>query len=136
MNTQKTSITVKRTHIERFVFSFLIGFTILYGLEHFGKFSYSHGYNDGRNSFETLVSVSEKATAIYYKTYFGNKVETGGNGFTLADLVLKSSEFNTYSSKSYYYTQATLLDYKYGIGFSVGLFLIAFLIANFKINIS
>lgn len=139
MSSEKIALNIKRVHIQRFVISLLLGFGILYGIEHFGKFSYLHGYNPPqyeKPSFEVRVPYLTKATAIYYETYFGNKVETGGNGFTLYDLSNRDSDFHKYSSKSYYYTKATLMDYKYGVAFFIGLFVILTLFANVKIKIS
>ena len=34
------TIEIKKVHIRNLILSFILGFSILYGLEHFGKFEY------------------------------------------------------------------------------------------------
>lgn len=133
------TIEIKKVYIRNLVISFLLGFTILYSLEHFGTFRFNHNYSpeySGKPSLEYQVPYSTKVSKILYKTYFDNTVETNGNGFTISDLVSSDSTFNTYSSKSYYYTQATIKDFKYGLYISLGLFFITLLITNFKIKLT
>ena len=46
------------------------------------------------------------------------------------------SDFKKYSVKSFYYTQATMKDYKYGIYISLVLFIISLFFTNFKIKLT
>lgn len=134
------TIEIKKIHVRNLFLSFILGFIILYGLEHFGKFSYI-GDTPPQNNYEKpslvqYVPSTTKVSRIYFDSYFDNRVETSGNGFDLYDLNYKDTEFNKYTTKSYYYTQATIEDYKYGIYISLGLFIITLFFTNFKIKLT
>lgn len=133
------TIEIKKVHIRNLFLSVIVGFGILFGLEHFGQFSYKHNYVESyqdKPSFETLVPGNATITYIKYITYFGNEFQTNGNGFTMADLNFSDTEFNKYSTKSYYYTQATIKDMKYGIYISSGLFVLTLFFTNFKFKLT
>ena len=131
------TIEIKKTYLINLIVSFILGFGILYGLEHLGKFSYKVNsppeYDSmGRMMIETLVSGDTKVSNISYKTFFKNRIETAGNGFTISDLNYSNSDFDKYSTKSYYYTQASITDLKYGVFISIGIFIISIFFTNFK----
>lgn len=135
------TIEIKKVTLRNLILSLVIGFTILFCLEHFGQFSYiantPNEYDDlGR--IKTIVNVKSdtEVNAIYYDTFFGNKVTTGGNGFNIYDLSFKDSEFKKYSSKLYYIIEAFKLDINYGFYFSIGIFAIFIFFSNFKIKLS
>ncbi len=135
------TIEIKKVHIRNLFLSFIVGFGILFGLEHFGKFSYIADtpieYDSlGRVKMVTYVDYDTKLRNIYFDTFFGEKLSTEGNAFTISDLNFSDSEFNKYPVKSYYYTQATIKDYKYGIYISIALFFITLLFTVFKIKIT
>lgn len=133
------TIEIKKVHIRNLLFSFIVGFGILFFLEHFGNFAFNHDYVESSNakpSFTTEIPYSTKVSKIKYKTYFENIVETNGNGFTFDDVSSSNSEFNKYHSKSYYYTQAMFKDSKYGVLISLIIFLITLIFNNFKIKIT
>lgn len=135
------TIEIKKVHIRNFILSFILGFGILYGLEHFGKFSYisdspTEYDSSGRVKLTTYVSANTRVITIYYETFFKNKIETYDNGFDVGDLNYSDTDFDKYSVKSYYYTQATLKDFKFGIYISLGLFLLTLFFTNFKIKLS
>lgn len=132
------TIEIKKVHIRNLFLSFIVGFGILFGLEHFGTFRYEHSYtqnSNGKPAFEYQVPATTPVSKIKYETYFGDEIQTDGNGFDLYDLNYKETEFNRYSTKSYYYTQATIKDFKYGIYISIALFFITLLFTAFKIKI-
>lgn len=135
------TIEIKKSTIRNFFISITIGFSILYGIEHLGTFSYltnsPQQYDEqGRPYLEYQIPATTKVSRIMYKTYFGNLVETDGNGFDVFDLNYAGTEFSKYSSKSYYYTQATIKDFKYALFISLGLFLIALFFSTFKFKLS
>jgi hypothetical protein len=135
------TIEIKKSTIRNFLLSFIIGFSVLYGLEHLGNFSYIADNPieyDGNGRPKMVTSVDSKTTLseINFKTYFNNQVKTAGNGFSIYDLSYDNTEFNNYQAKSYFYTQATIEDYKYGLYFSLGLFLISLFFTNFKFKLS
>lgn len=134
------TIEIKKVHIRNLFLSFILGFGALYGLEHFGSFSYKTELPPQNNyekpSLSREVPGTTKVLYIYFDSYFDNRVETSGNGFDLYDLNYSGTEFNKYSTKSYYYTQATLKDFIYGVYISLGLFLITLFFTNFKIKFS
>lgn len=135
------TIEIKKVHLRNLLLSFILGFGILYGLEHFGKFSYISDsqteYDSlGRVKMTTYVSATTRVITIYYQTFFKNKITSDGNGFDVGDLNYSDTDFDKYSVKSYYYTQATLKDFKYGIYISLGLFLLTLFFTNFKIKLS
>lgn len=135
------TIEVKKVHIRNLVLSFLLGFGILYGLEHFGQFSYISVYShtdvptDVEGITQTYNTYGDKVSQIIYTTFFNNEIKTNGNGFTIYDFSFSDTDFNMYSVKSYYYTQAAIKDLIYGIYISFGLFIISLLFTNFKIKI-
>lgn len=135
------TIKIKKVHIRNLFISIILGFGILYGLEHFGKFRYlpdapTEYDSDGRIKAVVEVPYLSKVLQIYFDTFFEKTIQTSGNNFTISDLAFQDSEFNRYTSKSYYYTQATIKDYKYGIYISLGLFIISLFFTNFKIKLT
>ena len=134
------TIEIKKVHIRNLFLSFILGFGILYGLEHFGNFSYKadsppqNSYE--KPSFRREVPLTTKVLYIYFDSYFDTIIETSGNGFNLFDMNYADGDFKKYSVKSYYYTQATIKDFKYGIYISIGIFLLTLFFTNFKIKIS
>jgi hypothetical protein len=118
------TIEIKKIHIRNLLMSLIIGFIILYCLEHFGKFSYILEDND-----------SPKVSSIYYRTYFKNQIQTSGNGFVYYDMNFEDSDFNKYNVKSYYYTQATKEDYKYGFFISIFIFSVFSFFSFFKLKL-
>ena len=134
------TIEIKKVHLRNLFISFILGFITLYGLEHFGKFSYIAD-SPPQNSYEKLslveyVPATTKVLRIYFDSYFGKRIETSGNGFDLYDLNYSDTDFNKYTTKSYYYTKATIEDYKYGIYISLCLFIISIFFTNFKIKLT
>lgn len=134
------TIQIKKTYIINLIISFLIGFSLLYGLEHNGRFTYN--YDESTNSYhteeltwESRVSLDARITNFTYHTFFGNQVVFLGNGFTIEDLSYSESKFNLYSAQSYYFTQATIKDYKYGLLFTLIIFILIIFFKNFKIKI-
>lgn len=136
----KKEIKIKSSYIRYFIFSFLIGFSILYILEHCGKFSYMAktlpNQSANKASFVEYVNPNTRLVNITFETFFKNTVMTNGNGFNVGDLYYSDSSFHKYSNKSYYFTQAVLKDYVYGLYFSLAIFLIIVLFSEFKIKIS
>jgi hypothetical protein len=135
------TIEIKKSTIRNSLLSIIIGFSVLYGIEHFGNFSYIannpieyDGY--GRPKIVTSIDSKTKISEISFKTYFDNQVKTAGNGFSIYDLSYVDTEFNNYQAKSYYYTQATIKDYKYGLYISLCLFLASLFFTTFKIKLS
>ncbi len=134
------TLAVKKAYIRNLILSIFIGFSILYSLEHFGKFKYiaaePHSNNfSGKYSFTSKVSGDTPLSSIYYSSFFDNEIRTPGNGFTVADLNYTGSSFHQYSTKSYYYTQATIIDYKYGVYISLVLLLLSIFLTEIKIKI-
>lgn len=135
------TIEIKKTTIRNFILSFIIGFSVLFVLEHFGKFSYTVNTpreydSSGRLMAYSYVKGDTKVDRIYYDTYFGNKIESSGNNFTVADINYADTDFDKYSVQSYYYTKASITDSKYGIYISLILFIIALFFSIFKIKFS
>ena len=134
------TIEINKTHIRNLILSIILGFGILYGLEHLGKFSYvadtPNQNNNEKPSFVQNVPSTTKVLKIYYNSFFSNRIETEGNGFDLYDMNYKDTKFNKYSTKSYYYTKATIKDFKYGIYISLGIFMITLFFSQFKIKLT
>ncbi|NCQ52448.1 hypothetical protein GW796_11345 [archaeon] len=133
------TIEIKKSTIFKLFLSFVIGFGVLYGLQHFGTFSFleEQTYNPNeRVSLTRDISTDANVSTIIFPTYFGKKITTRGNGFKVKDIYFLSGSFHKYSNKSYYYTQATIEDYKYGIYFGLGLFVVIMFFTYVKIRIS
>lgn len=137
------TIEIKKITIRNFILSLLLAFSILFALEHFGKFSYiaesttmDYTNNNSKLTFGDYVPNTTKVAAIYYETYFENTFQTHGNGFDIGDLNYANSDFDKYSVKCYYYTQATIKDYKYGLFFTLIIFIVFYFFNNFKIKLS
>ena len=133
------TIEIKKIYFKYLLISYLLGFSVLYGLEHFGTFSYDHLYSQpssDRLSLTYEVPSNTKVEHIRYETYFNNTIFTDGNGFDIYDLHYSDTDFNNYKTKSYYYTQATIEDYKYGIYLSIFLFIVSLIFINFKIKLT
>uniref|UniRef100_UPI00404AA795 hypothetical protein n=1 Tax=Flavobacterium sp. TaxID=239 RepID=UPI00404AA795 len=133
------TVEINKNYIFTLLLSLILGFIILYGIEHLGKFSYLSSseptYSNGKPTLTSSVSGNTKVSKIYYYSFFDTKVETSGNGFDLYDINYSNTDFDKYSVKSYYYTKATIEDYKYGIYISLGLFLILIFFRKFKIKL-
>ena len=135
------TIEIKKVHIRNLFLSFILGFGILFGLEHFGQFSYiapsPTTYDEqGRINMTNYISPQTKVSSIYYETFFKNKITTGGNGFEAVDLAYLDGDFYTYSNKIYYITEALKQDYRCGIYISLSLFLLTIFFSVFKIKIT
>ena len=133
------TLNIKKKTLKAFFLSMLIGGMILYVLEHFGQFSYvaaQKSYLNTKPSFVTYNSLDTELTSIFYQSFFGNQIRTNGNGYNIADINYSDTSFDKYSVKSYYYTQATIRDYKYGIYFGLILFALIMFFTHVKIKIS
>lgn len=131
------TIEIKKATIRNLFLSFILGFAVLFGLEHFGTFKYIlvRTSFEGRPTFEQQVPATTKVSTIEYHTFFKNLFTTDGNGFDAYDLNYSGTEFNTYATKSYYYTQAVIKDFIYGIYISLGIFILSILFSTFKIKL-
>lgn len=133
------TIVIKKATIFKFVLSFILGFVILYGLEHYGKFSFLEEQTISQNqkpSFTRDISLDANLNTIIYSTFFGKEIRTDGNGFQVKDIYFSSGIFHKYTNKSYYYTKSTIEDYKYGLYFSLGIFILLIFFTYVKIKIS
>ena len=132
-------IKIRKKNILFLIISIIVGFGILYTFEHFGEFNFlmpstNTEYNSkGQIKMYSEQKLDAKVRKIYYTTYFGNTVETDGNGFTIGDM-MSYGDFNNYENKSYYYTKAMFKDYLYGLYFSLAIFLIFIFFSYFKIK--
>lgn len=133
-------IEIKKVHVKYLLISFVIGFITLYGLEHFGEFSYlteSSGISSNEKpSLSEYIPWTTKVSQIYYQSYFENEVKTEGNGFDVSDVNNSDTEFNKYAVLSFYYTKALIADLKYGIYISFTIFIIILLLTNIKIKLT
>lgn len=133
------TIEIKKTTILKFIFSFILGFAILYGLEHYGKFSFLEEQTTNQNnkpSFTRDISTTANLNTIIYSTFFGKEIRTNGNGFKVKDIYFSYGDFHKYSNKSYYYTKSTIEDYKYGLYIGLGIFIILMFFTYVKIKVS
>ena len=135
------TIIIKKGNILKFIFSFILGFIILYGLEHYGKFSFLEEQTQTVNrnkklSFTRDISTDANLNTIIYKSFFGKEIRTGGNGFKVKDIYFSSGDFHKYTNKSFYYTKSVVEDYKYGLYFSLGIFTLFMFFTYIKIKIS
>lgn len=134
------TLEIKKIYIRNMFLSIIFGFSLLYLLEHFGRFSYipdSPNQNESTKiSLVISLPVRTKVLNISFNTFFGDLVETRGNGYSIYDMIHEEGGFNKYSVKSYYYTQATIKDFKYGVYFSIATFIISLLLTNFKIKLT
>lgn len=131
------TIEIKKATLLIIPISLIIGFALLFTLEHFGTFSYITDYRpdaQAKPSFTYYVDSNSGVTSIMYRTYFNKEVMTSGNGFNVGDLNFSETEFNKYTTKIYYYTEATKEDYLYGLMFSGAIFLILLFFSYFKIK--
>ena len=131
------TITIKRNIFKIIFISIFAGFALLFGLEHFGDFSYVASSTNNSNdqlSFTSYIDNDTPVNSIYFESFFNNKVETRGNGFNAIDVHYKESEFHTYSNKLYYFIEATKLDYIYGAIFSIVIILTILFFQNIKIK--
>lgn len=133
------TIIIKKGNIVKFLLSFILGFVILYGLEHYGKFSFLEEQTVNRNdklSFTRDISTDANLNTIIYRTFFGKEIRTSGNGFKVKDIYFSSGDFHKYTNKSYYYTKSVIKDYKFGLYFSLGIFILFMFFTYIKIKIS
>ncbi len=134
------TIEIKKERIRDLFLSFLLGFIFLFGLEHFGQFSYiapsPTTYDQkGRINMVNYIAPQTKVSSIYYQSFFKNKVTTNGNGFSAMDLAYTDGDFYIYSNKIYYIIEALKLDFKYGIIISLVLFLLTVFFSIFRFKI-
>lgn len=135
------TIEIRKVHIRNLIISFILGFTTLYGLEHFGSFSHIPVYiglnrdSDGRLKTYIEVPNTTDVALIRYTSYFGSLTQRSGYEFRVLDLIDSQSNYNKYSYKSSYYIQSTLKDFKYAIYFSIGIFIITLLFTELKIKL-
>lgn len=135
------TIEIKKVHIRNLFLSIIVGFGVLFILEHFGQFSYIAEnnnpirYDNEKPRFSEFISNDTNVRNIYFTTFFGDQVITAGNGFLVKDIGYSDGEFYTYSNKIYYIVEAVKTDLKYGFYFSLGLFLLTLLFSIFKFKL-
>lgn len=135
------TIEIKKVHIRNLFLSFILGFGILFILEHFGQFSYiaennnPAKHNNEKLDFSEYISNDSKVKSINYTTFFDRQIITGGNGFLAKDIGYSDGEFYTYTNKIYYIVEAVKTDLKYGFYFSLGLFLLTVFFSIFKLKL-
>jgi hypothetical protein len=135
------TIEIKKVHLRNILLSFILGFGILFCLEHFGKFSFIMERASTTNislkpSFYAYTSDDALVSSIYYDSFFKNKVSTGGNGFLQDDLRYSDGDFYLYENKLFYIIEAWKLDFKYGFLISIFLFVLFVFFNNYKIKFS
>lgn len=130
------TLEINKVHIRNLILSFLTGFLVLFVLEHFGEFSYKADYVGNSVSLVEQIPMSTKVLYVKYQTFFDNTIQTSGNGWSIYDLNYTESDFRNYTSTSYYYTQATIMDFKYGIYISFGIFVVTVFFSQFKIKLT
>ncbi|MBB6680829.1 hypothetical protein H4O20_05180 [Aequorivita sp. 609] len=134
------TIKIKKYLIRNLLFSFVIGFGLLYILEHFGEFKYIANSDtptydkNGMINFTVYHKPTDLIISIIYISFFNSEVKTEGNGYNVGDLAYSNSNFYTYPVKSYYYTKAALLDIKYAFYFSITIFAFTLIFTEFKIK--
>lgn len=134
-------IEIKKQSLNYLISSFFIGFIILFGLEHFGKFTYDYDYDSTvpagvKPSLTVSVPINTKLRKITFYSFFGNQVKTEGNGFTVADVAMPDGDFTRYPVKCYYYTKSLSVDFMYGICLSISIFLIFMFFSTFKFKLT
>ncbi|TBH73870.1 hypothetical protein [Aquirufa nivalisilvae] len=132
-------IEIKARIINQFFISFLLGFSIVFGLQHYQKIEFMPEYTPTnisglKPSFEESIPYNTKISYLSMGTYFGNMYKEKGNGLMIIDLY-DNKVFN-YEMKSRYYFEATVLDYKYGILISIICFIFILFIDNIKIKLT
>ena len=135
------TIEIKKTHIRNLFLSFILGFGILFGLEHFGKIMYKHDYSHVNEKTETEgITVSyntfgDEVKEILFTSPLNSEILINGNGFTMYDLNYKDSEFNKYSNMLYFYTEAFKKDILFGFLFSAVIFVLIWITSTFKFRL-
>lgn len=131
------TITINKKTLLVFLLSLVLGFGILFLIEHFGKFNSTYypvrtetdyGFIENTPSDTPLLSIS-------YHTPFGSEVKTSGNGFTIFDMKYKDVGLNLYENKIYYILNGLKTDFLYGLLFSTIIFVITIFFKNFKIKV-
>lgn len=136
------TIKIRKYLIRNLLLSFIIGGSLLYCLEHFGHFKYfAHSdtpLKDQQGNYNLTVyhKSSDMVYRIIYISFYDSEIETAGNGYNVGDFAYSSSDFNKYSVKSYYYTQATFKDFKYAICFSISIFALTLFFTEIKIKLT
>lgn len=137
MKNQKI-IKISTSSILAFFVSYIIGFIIVFTLNHFGKFSYiadQTGVNN-ENSFIAYVPVTNQIADLYYTSFFDSKILIRYPGYQIADIQQKEGDFHIYSNKVQYYTNATIKDYLYILLIGSILFLAYIFFTKFKITLT
>lgn len=128
---EKKEITVNPKMIKKFFLSFLLGFISLYFIEHKSS---TKAYPGKLDYNERFVNMDLKISALYLETFFGERVPIPTDNWKNRDVYYKS-DFHNYKYSSQRYLKATIIDYKYGILFSLIYFLIFIFFSFFKFKV-
>ena len=111
---------------QEIIVSLLIGISLIFITNHFGKFSYS--YLEGGKPQDVIVR------KINYKTPLGTEVETNNDGYTMLDVLYKDFASDYYPRVTYY-LKSSLKETPYIILLSGLIFLIFFRLRKFDLNL-
>ena len=110
-------VTIKiNSSIPKFLLlGIVLGIITVFGIEHFGKFSYLEEarympVQNGKPSFTREISMNTPISQIYFKTPFGSNLTFGGNGYKVSDMYFSNQGLHKYSNKVEYYVKATSKD--------------------------
>uniref|UniRef100_UPI0040485A2E bZIP transcription factor n=1 Tax=Mariniflexile sp. TaxID=1979402 RepID=UPI0040485A2E len=119
------------------VFGLLLGFTMVFAIEHFGKFSYmeevdysKNNLSNGKLSFTRDIPYNAKISKIHLTTPFDTYLTFDGGNYIVVDMY---SSFQEYPNKLKYYFKATIKDFKYIVYISIGFFIVILLLTNYKL---
>lgn len=140
----KNTISIKKSSIIALLFSLILGFCFVLGLNHLGKFTYIvdtsniQNYDKfGRPSLEVSVPITNGVASVTYTSYFDSVIAINRPGYTLDDIRFDGiGKFHEYKNVSKYYINGTIKDYKYALGISFLIFIIYLFLAKFKIKLT
>src|SRR5690606_7880505 len=83
---QMVTIKISSSIPKFLLLGIVLGIITVFGIEHFGKFSYLEEarympVQNGKPSFTREISMNTTISQIYFKTPFGSNLTFGGNGY-------------------------------------------------------
>lgn len=138
INDSKKEIAVNPKILLNILLSFILGFSILFAIEHRGKVNLIMGtippIPGQKLSLTAEAPPDYPVKIIYFDSPFGNRMTISAEGWKNKDVYWGDGKFHDYSNKVKIYFDAVAIDYKYGLLFSGIIFILILFFARFKLK--
>ncbi|WP_165045869.1 hypothetical protein [Dysgonomonas sp. ZJ709] len=137
-NNTKKEFSVSSKIVSQLLLSLVLGFSILFAVEHYGNVSFIMGIRDPlpgeQPSFYADAPPEYPVIKINYTTPFGTDTKVSVSGWRNQDVYFSDGKFYEYKNKVKVYFNAAVKDCQYGFLFSGIIFILLLFFTKFKLK--